>query len=121
MPKLIHGTTRYRAEQIIRHGPNPNYREPGGVSANDGFSMYLDGGPFLFDPPELYAKGKAGQCPDEGDPVILIVEVPESILEAADPLGLFPLSFGVVQFDIGAGLEELLAAWHSLPKAIRDV
>jgi hypothetical protein len=26
---LLHGTTRKRAEQIIRDGPNPNFIEPG--------------------------------------------------------------------------------------------
>jgi len=121
MVTLVHGTTRHRAERIIQFGPDPRYLEPGGVPANDGFSMYVDGGPYLFDPPELYARGKDRQCPSEGGPVILVVEVPESILEAADPLGVFPLKFGVVQFDVGAGIEELLKAWHTLPKTIRDV
>ena len=28
---LLHGTTRRRAEQILEHGPDPRYREPGGL------------------------------------------------------------------------------------------
>jgi hypothetical protein len=44
---LRHGTTRFRAEQIIRDSPNPRYLEPGGKAWNDGFSMNLEDGPFL--------------------------------------------------------------------------
>jgi hypothetical protein len=33
----------------------------------------------------------------------------------------FPLSQGLVQFDRGAGLEELVAAWPSLFKHIQSV
>ena len=33
----------------------------------------------------------------------------------------FPLTQGLVQFDCGAGLEELIAAWPGLPKGIRSV
>jgi hypothetical protein len=33
----------------------------------------------------------------------------------------FPLSQGVVQFDEGEGLEELRAAWSTLPKQIITV
>jgi hypothetical protein len=33
----------------------------------------------------------------------------------------FPLSQGLIQFDTGAGLEELLAAWPSLDKRIQDI
>jgi hypothetical protein len=58
MATLVHGTTRYRAEQIIRYGPDPRYMEPGGLPVNDGFSMYVDGGPYMYKPPEEYAKGK---------------------------------------------------------------
>jgi hypothetical protein len=122
MATLVHGTTRYRAEQIIKNGPNPRYAEPGGLPVNDGFSMYVDGGPYAYRPPEFYARGKDSQCPNEGGPVILVVEnVPDEVLSTADRFGLLPIRFGVVQFDYGEGFEELLAIWHSLPKTIRDV
>ena len=43
---LLHGTTRRRAEQILARGPDPSFREPGGQATEDGFSMYLDYGPW---------------------------------------------------------------------------
>jgi len=119
MPTLIHGTTRQRAENIIRNGPNPRYHEPGGVPVNDGFSMYVDGGPYVFDSPEVYARGKARQFPNEGGAVILAVEIPEEIVNAADPL--LPIEGGVVQFVEGFGIEELLSVWSALPKEIRTL
>jgi hypothetical protein len=74
MPTLVRGTTRFRAEQIVKNGPDPKYLEPGGIATNDGFSMYLEAGPFLYKRPEVYAEGKAKQCPNEGGPVILLIE-----------------------------------------------
>ena len=122
MTTLVHGTTRHRAESIINNGPDPRYLEPGGVPSNDGFSTYVEGGPFIYGTPEDYARGKAAQFPHEGGPVILVIEdVPDDALSAANLYGLSPLSHGVIQFDIGAGLKELLAVWNSLPKTIRDV
>jgi len=122
MTTLIHGTTRYRAEQIILHGPNPRYVEPGGLPTNDGFSTYVETGPYPYLLPEEYAEGKSRQCPTEGGPVILVIDnVPDDVLEAANRQGWFPLHEGVVQFDTGEGLEELQAVWHALPKMIRDV
>jgi hypothetical protein len=70
--------------------------------------------------PEEYARRKAALFPNEGGPVTLAVDVPDDILAVAvDPY--FPLSQGVVQFDPGAGLEELRAAWSTLWKEIRSV
>ena len=75
--------------------------------------MNVESGPFLFGPVEGYAIGKARTFSNEGGPVILAVDVPsEIVLKAASPY--FPLSQGLVQFDHGAGLEELLAAWPGL-------
>ena len=122
MATLVHGTTRHRAEQIIKHGPNPGYLEPGGFPCNDGFWTYLEGGPFIYYPPGNYARGKDLQCPNEGGPVILVIEdVPETVLDATNRDGLCPVSNGVFQFLSGDGLEELIAIWHSLSKTIRDV
>ena len=120
MPTLIHGTTRTRAETIIRDGPNPRYREPGGAAWNDGFSMYLEGGPYMFDSPEEYARGKGRQCPNEGGPVILVLEdVPEHVIEAALRDGGLRFEDGLIQFDRGYGIEEFLAVWPTLSKVIR--
>lgn len=117
---LLHGTTRARAEQIVQHGPDPRYLEPGGRPTNDGFSMNLEAGPFLFGSVENYARGKDRQFPAEGGPVILAVDVPDDIVRAAAS-AWFPLSQGLVQFDIGAGFEALAAAWPTLAKEIRSV
>lgn len=117
---LLHGTTRVRAEQILRHGPKPHFQEPGGQAWEDGFSMNTQAGPFHFGRPEDYARGKAREFPDEGGPVILAVDVPDDIVQRAVN-DWFPLDQGLIQFDLGAGLEELIAAWPSLAKEIRSV
>jgi hypothetical protein len=56
--------------------------------------------------------------PNEGGPAILRVDVPDDIIALATDEVYFPLSQGLVQFDEGAGLEELRVAWSSLTKAI---
>jgi hypothetical protein len=117
---LLYGTTRVRAEQILRHGPNPRFKEPGGQACEDGFCTNVESGPFYFGTPEDYALKKAGEFSDEGDPVILVLDVPDEIVQRA-ATEWFPLSQGLVQFDPGAGLEELLAAWSTLAKEIRSV
>ena len=117
---LLHGTTRRRAELILRDGPDPRYREPGGRATEDGFSLALADGPFHFGHPEEYARGKAQEFPTEGGPVILVVDVPDEIVRRAAN-EWFPLAQGLVQFDLGAGFEELAAAWPNLAKEIRSV
>ena len=117
---LLHGTTRRRAELIVQHGPNTRYQEPGGQANEDGFSMNLESGPFHFGRPEDYARGKAKEFPNEGGPVILVVDVPDEIVQLAAN-EWYPLSQGLVQFDPGSGLEELAAAWPNLAKEIRSV
>lgn len=81
--------------------------------------MYLEGGPYIFNPPEAYSRGKAAQFPHEGGPVILAVEIPDEVLSAADPF--LPIEDGVVQFGFGVGIEELLATWKDLRKEIREL
>jgi hypothetical protein len=117
---LLHGTTRTRAERLLEQGPNPRFLEPGGRAGDDGFSMTLQAGPFHFGRPEAYARGKARKFPDEGGPVVLVVDVPDDVVQRAVS-DWFPLSQGLVQFDPGAGLEELLVAWPTLVKEIRSV
>jgi hypothetical protein len=82
--------------------------------------MTLEAGPFLFGTPEEYAWSKARQFPDEGGPAILVLDVPDEIVQQA-VTEWFPLSQGLIQFDIGSGLETLVAAWPSLAKEIRSV
>ncbi len=82
--------------------------------------MNLETGPFHFGRPEDYARGKASTFSGEGGPVILAVDVPDEIVQGAVN-DWFPLSQGLVQFDPGAGLDELIAAWPNLAKEIRSV
>jgi hypothetical protein len=117
---LWHGTIRVRAERMLQYGPDPRIEDPGGQAWEDGFSMNLASGPFHFGRPEDYARGKAREFPDEGGPVILAVDVPDDIVERAVNEWL-PLSQGLVQFNTGAGWEELLAGWASLTKEIRSI
>jgi hypothetical protein len=120
MAILLHGTTRHRAERIAANGPDPDYVEPSGGPKAEGFSTCLEVGPFPLGTPEEYARRKAALFPNEGGPVTLAVDVPDEIL-ALPVAPYFPLSQGVVQFDPGAGLEELRAAWSTLWKEIRSV
>jgi hypothetical protein len=118
MAILRHGTTRHRAERIMAHGPDPDFIEPGGGPRAEGFSTCLELGPFPLGTPEEYARRKADAFPNEGGAVILVVDVPDDFIALAMDEVFFPLSQGVVQFDEGAGLEELRAAWSTLPKQI---
>ena len=115
---LLHGTTRRRAEQIIERGPDSRYRELGGQGTEDGFSTYIETGPFHFGMPDDYARGKAREFPDEGGAVILVLEVPDEVIQKS-ATEWFPLSQGVVQFDPGAGLEELTAVWSEIARTAR--
>jgi hypothetical protein len=105
----------------MAEGPNPDFVEPGGSSRAEGFSSCLESGPFPLGTPEAYARCKAEGFPIEGGPVVLVIEVPEDIVTLAVDDVYFPLSQGVVQFDEGAGLDELRAAWSTLAKRIVPV
>jgi hypothetical protein len=121
MTILLHGTTRHRAEQIMAWGPDPDFVEPGGGTRAEGFSTCLESGPFPLGTPEEYACRKAAGFPNEGGPVILVVDVSDDLIALAVDEVYFPLSQGIVQFDAGAGLEELRAAWSTLAKQIISV
>jgi hypothetical protein len=121
MAILLHGTTLRRAEQIVAHGPDPDYIEPGGGTRAEGFSTCFEGGPFPLGTPEGYACSKSAAFPGEGGAAIVAVDVPDDIIDLAADAVFFPRGQGVVQFDERAGLEELQTAWPSLPKAIRPV
>ncbi|HBI44236.1 MAG TPA: hypothetical protein DDY78_15495 [Planctomycetales bacterium] len=119
MPILLHGTTMLRAKRIEANGPDANFVEPGDGTRAEEFSTCLDAGPFHLGTPEQYARRKAALFPNEGGPAILAVDVPDGVI-ALTVDEYFPLSQGVVQFDAGAGLEELRAVWSTLPKEIRQ-
>jgi hypothetical protein len=85
MAILLRGTTRLRADQIVAAGPDPKRLGP------EGFSTYLEHGPFLFGTLEEYACGKAAAFPDEGGAAILAVDVPDDII-ALTVNEYFPLS-----------------------------
>ncbi len=115
---LLHGTTLHRAKRILQVGPDPRFREPGGQATEDGFSACLESGPFHFGMPDDYARGKAREFPGEGGAVIIALEVPDEIVQRS-AIKWFPLSQGLVQFDSGSGLEELLAVWHEVARTAR--
>ncbi len=117
---LLHGTTRSRAERILHYGPDPEFCEPHTSEPARSFSATVAEGPFLFGKPEEYALLKASAFPEEGGPVIVALKVPLAIiLRAVDEA--FPISQGLVQFDSGAGLEELIAAWTKLDVSIQTL
>ena len=120
MAMLLHGTTRWRAERIIANGPDPDFVEPGGGPRAENFSTYLETGPFILRSPKEYALGKAMNFPTEGEPVVLVLDVPDEIIDRTDLVN-FPRRFGVIQFDPGFGLEELGAAWPTITKRIDPV
>ncbi len=117
---LVHGTTRDRAEHLLLHPPNWGFQEPGTQSTDESFSMYVDGGPYNYGSPEEYAVSKAKLYPHEHGPVLLRVDVPEEIVRLAES-DWFPIQQGLIQFDPGAGMEELSAAWLSFPKWIQQL
>jgi hypothetical protein len=110
---LRHGTTKARAEAILRDGPNPYFIEPGGIISDKGFSTSLAGGPITVGAPEDYARAKSLLFPDEGGPAILEMTVPLEIVELAIDAG------GEIRFDLsGGGLDELIAVWPTLAKRV---
>jgi hypothetical protein len=112
---LLHGTTRRRAEKILRDGPDPDYREPGSSDKVRGFSTAPPLGPYHYGDPKEVAVGKATPFADEGGPVILEVGIPAEIVALAIN------EVSEIRFEPGNGLEELRAAWPSLPKRILDL
>ena len=107
---LRHGTTRQRAEAILKVGPDPSFLEPGGFDPAHGFSTSPVGGPTSVGTPEQYAAGKAKHFPNEGGPVIVEIEVPADIIDLAIDAG------GEIRFEPGFGLEELRQAWPRISK-----
>jgi hypothetical protein len=102
-------------------GPDPDFREqPSGAPA-EAFSTCLKGGPFPLRRPDEYACGKAHLFPAEGGAAIIELEVPDAIVTLAEDKVYLPLSGGVVQFDAGRGLHELIKAWPKISKQVIPV
>src|SRR5713226_9246054 len=98
---LWHGTTRLRADAILRHGPDPNFLEPGALDKAGGFSTAPPHGPYPYGDPRDYALRKAALFPDEGGPAVLEIEVPEEIVALAIN------EIAEVRFEPSFGIEEL--------------
>jgi hypothetical protein len=120
---LLHGTTRQRAELIIKNGPDELFREPNGSTA-DGFSTCPAEGPFDFGSAEDYARGKAANFPNEGGPAIVAFELPDDLVSILVG-GVGQLILGKafhagteIRFEAGGGLEQLQAAWPQLTKTV---
>lgn len=109
---LWHGTTRKRAEAILRNGPDPDFLEPGGFEKAGGFSTAPPHGPYSSSNPRSVADAKSALFPDEGGPAILELEIPEEFIALAIDV------VEEVRFELGFGLQELRDAWASVPKGI---
>jgi len=136
---LLHGTTLARAESIVQHGPDVGFVEPGGTGVAENFSFTSEGTPSDLGDSVTYARGKAASFPGERGPAAVAVDVPDDVVRmaAVEHLSLFgglieydetaevgelvALCSGVVQFDPGPPLDQLLAMWGALAKEIRGV
>jgi len=101
---LWRGTTRRRAEAIMRDGPNPRFREPSAPDPAGGFSTAPPQWPYHYGDPRVVATGKAALFPDEGGPAILEIEVPEEIVVLAIN------EVSEIRFEPDYGFEELCQA-----------
>jgi len=122
---LRHGTTRQRAQAILRDGPDPRYVEGPGRTPAEGFSTAPLQSAFAFGDPVICARGKAKLFPTEGGPAILEFELPEDwadqiIADLHNPMqrGKALNWVDEITFDVGFGIEELLSVWPQLTKRI---
>src|SRR4051812_45394158 len=80
---LLHGTTRTRAERIVRDGPDVSFVEPADFLPAGHFSFTAEGMPSALGDSYEYARGKARAFPAESGPALLAVDVPEDIVRLA--------------------------------------
>lgn len=136
---LLHGTTLARAESIDLHGPDLRFVEPEMSVIAHNFSFTAEGIPSAIGDAYSYARGKSAAFPNERGPAVIAVDVHERTvrLAAVEHLSLFrglieyddeanvaelvALCGGVIQFDPGPAIDELLATWETLAKEIRGV
>ncbi len=89
------------------------YVEPFDVSPSQGFCVSLELSEHPLGSPEEYARSKSKLFPNEGGPVILELELDESILQ------LSMTESHDFQFERGHGIEQLLVKWPTIAKRIR--
>ena len=104
--------------RILAMGPVQAFREPGGQKETE-FFLCTESGPFVVGTPEEYALSKEGQFPGEGGAVILALDVPDEVVQAAVN-EFMPLEHGPVDFEPGKGLEELLNCWPTISRHCID-
>ena len=118
---LHHGTTLLRARSIEANGPNPRFKEPGGMILAEGFSTeFTDGRSSWTGVAVEVARNKDSLFPNEGGPAILEIAVPPWIMDIlfADPLMEAVSEGGEARFEKGFGLEELCAEWSNITKRV---
>jgi hypothetical protein len=92
-----------------------------GLPPAEGFSAVIADGRFCgTGTPELVAREKSKDFPDEGGPAIMEFEVPGWIMSIlySDPLASGLARGGEIRFESECGLDELLAEWHNLKKRV---
>jgi hypothetical protein len=107
------------------NGPDPRFVEPGGQKAAEGFSTAPAQGPFRFGDPEAVARSKAQLFPNDGGPAILEFELPDDLAKRIVASVRHPIRSGKalnygdeITFDVGFGIEQLIAVWPQLTKRI---
>jgi hypothetical protein len=122
---LRHGTTRKRAESILRNGPNVRFREPASQEPAGSFWAAPTGSQLGIGDPAVCARRKARLFPDEGGPVILEFELEDDLWKAmvSTPRAWKQRGKAInwqdaIEFDVGHGLEQLLENWSWLVKRI---
>jgi hypothetical protein len=125
---LRHGTTRKRAEAILRNGPDPHFREPGSQEPAGSFWAAPVGSHCGIGNPDVCARSKAKLFPNERGPVILEFELEEDLWKSIvsgvrqwKQKGKAINWTDAIEFDFGHGLEQLLEIWPRLVKRIVDV
>lgn len=77
--------------------------------------------------PQDYARKKSANFPNEGGPVVLAVELPESLAvtmigDLGEVIAGKAFDAGTeIRFEPGGGLEQLRAAWPQLSKTITAI
>ena len=107
---------------ILADGPNVDYIEPGGrVPANEFSTLLEDARTDIVGSAGEYAIKKAKNFPAERGPAVLVIDVPDEIVDLAFDQYL-PRAQGLAQFDLeGEALRRLLEAWDGLTKYIRKI